>query len=394
VVLDTSALYTGSASYFLRKEVGDLIREHAQLPDLRVQWYVPEVARHERQFQMLQEAYTFRPTVERLERLLGHNLNITPDILDMRVREAVERQILEYGLIVHTLDTANVDWPRVILDATYRRAPFQTGEKEKGFRDALILETLVQIAADTPTSPSVARLAFVSADQLLRDAALARTAAASNVHVLESVDALKGLINTLGSAVDEQFIAAVRQRAADSFYRSNDESSLYYKASVGTALQQALKDAPIQLPVGADRYRLDGWNLALPRFVSKQGQRINWATRFEARLKAVKTVPSTAWKPSPGIVLSSTGLTSGPPAEKSEGILTFGSAKWPVVSDWVSSTEHVFPTGTQWVFSGDEQTVTTGTAVFDVSWGVSVATSGLLTKAALTSVDFVEVVWN
>ncbi len=118
---------------------------------------------------------------------------------------------------------------------------FNMGEKEKGFRDAVILETFVQIVSGSPTSPATARVVLVSNDQLLRKAAEARLCASTNVHILESVDALKGLINILASTVDEEFIAAIRDKAEHLFYKPNDKSTLYYKASVGAALNQALK---------------------------------------------------------------------------------------------------------------------------------------------------------
>jgi hypothetical protein len=38
-----------------------------------------------------------------------------------------------------------VDWNRLIENAVTRRAPFEEGEKEKGFRDALIYECLLQL---------------------------------------------------------------------------------------------------------------------------------------------------------------------------------------------------------------------------------------------------------
>src|ERR1700722_2958937 len=84
VVLDTNALFTGSANYFLRKEVADLIEQNSKPSDLTIRWIVPEIVRHERHFQMLQAALQMLPTIERLERLLGHNLNITKEILDTR----------------------------------------------------------------------------------------------------------------------------------------------------------------------------------------------------------------------------------------------------------------------------------------------------------------------
>jgi hypothetical protein len=166
VVLDTNALYTGSASYFVRKEVADLIEQHSEQPDMKIKWVVPEVVRHERQFQMLQEAAQMLPTIERLERLLGHNLNITSHILETRVHEAVDTQVQKYGIAIRPLKVTDVDWQRVMMDSAYRKAPFQSGEKEKGFRDALILETFMQVLAAAPTSRSVARVALVSNDQL------------------------------------------------------------------------------------------------------------------------------------------------------------------------------------------------------------------------------------
>ena len=42
VCFDTNALYTGSASHFLRKELGELIEQQEDLPDLCVRWLVPD----------------------------------------------------------------------------------------------------------------------------------------------------------------------------------------------------------------------------------------------------------------------------------------------------------------------------------------------------------------
>ena len=132
VVLDTNPLYTASASYLIRKEVTDLIAQHKNVPGLRVTWHLPSVVRDERHFQMRTEAHKFLDAIGKLERLLGHNLNITRDILDTRVREAIDRQVGEHGLTVITFDPTSVDWERLVADAAFRRPPFQIGEKEKG----------------------------------------------------------------------------------------------------------------------------------------------------------------------------------------------------------------------------------------------------------------------
>jgi len=398
VVLDTNALFTGSASNFLKKEVADLIEQNANLPDLTIRWIVPEVVRHERQFQMLQEASKMLPTIERLERLLGHNLNITQEIIDARVREAVDRQVQQYAVVVQPLNSADVDWARIILDAAYRKPPFQLGEKEKGFRDALIVETFLQIVSSSPTSRSVARLALVSNDQLLRDAAQSRLGGGTNVHVFESIDALKGLINTLGSAVDEQYIARIKEGAAELFFKSGDESTLYYKASVGATLPRILA-AALKPPAGADYCRIGGWALGSPEFVRKEGQRIYWTTRFEAKLTAVKSVPPINWataahSPINMVTLAPSQYTLSPPPTR----ITFAQGPGVTLDPRISTPSEAWGEGfnnlTLAANLSESQSVASGTASLDVSWSLAVATSGALTKPRVESVDFVEVVWG
>ncbi len=80
VVIDTNALYTGSASDLVRQEIANVIVE-GKYPDLDILWYLPEIVRHERQYQMQAEALKFRPAINRIERLLGHNLALTDAVL-------------------------------------------------------------------------------------------------------------------------------------------------------------------------------------------------------------------------------------------------------------------------------------------------------------------------
>src|SRR4029077_13322275 len=133
-----------------------------------------------------------------------------------------------------------------------RKPPFQMGEKEKGFRDAIILETFLQLVDGASSNRSTTRLVLVSNDGLLREATLLRIGESNNVHILESIDALKGLINTLGSSVDEKYIAQITDLAADLFFKKDVENSLYYKWGVYNGLQNALKAANLNLPSGAD----------------------------------------------------------------------------------------------------------------------------------------------
>ncbi len=93
VVFDTNVLYTQAASDLLKPDIIELIKLHADHQDLHVTWHIPEIVVHERQYQMIQKALDLLPNLEKLEKLLGHKLNITPEILEKRVEDAVRTQI-------------------------------------------------------------------------------------------------------------------------------------------------------------------------------------------------------------------------------------------------------------------------------------------------------------
>jgi len=81
VVFDTSVLFTQVAYNLVRSEVRQLIEMNSQHSDLSIKWYLPSIVIDERRYQMQNKAFELLPSIEKLEKLLGHNLNITKDIL-------------------------------------------------------------------------------------------------------------------------------------------------------------------------------------------------------------------------------------------------------------------------------------------------------------------------
>ncbi len=193
----------------------------------------------ERQYQMRAEAMKLRPAINKIERLLGHNLALTDEALLNHVDAAIANKASILGLTDLKLDHGQVDWGALIRAATYRLPPFQPGEREKGFRDAIVLETFLQLVSDSPKTPQLCRLLLVTSDVLLKEAVERRIAGLSNVSVLSDIEELKGLINTLISDVTEDFIAVLKPKAAKLFFISGkDKDTLYYKSDV----RQQVKD--------------------------------------------------------------------------------------------------------------------------------------------------------
>src|SRR6266852_4777826 len=114
VVFDTNILFTDSASDVVRQEAANLIKE-STFPDLEIRWYLPEMVRHERQYQMQKRALELLPPIAKVERLLGHKLAITEQLLVDSVEKVVSQRLEELGLLSLTLDDSKVDWRRLAL---------------------------------------------------------------------------------------------------------------------------------------------------------------------------------------------------------------------------------------------------------------------------------------
>ena len=103
VVFDSNVLYTGTASDLFNQSVGQLITESSRHQDIALSWYLPEIVVLERTYQMMRRGLELLPSIQKLEQLLGHNLNITGEIIERRVNETVQKQLTQYGITVAKL---------------------------------------------------------------------------------------------------------------------------------------------------------------------------------------------------------------------------------------------------------------------------------------------------
>jgi hypothetical protein len=301
VAIDTNALYVGpnnigSASDLVRQEIASLIVE-AKYPDLDIFWYIPEIVRHERQYQMQTEALKLRSSINKIERLLGHNLALTDSALLDHVRTKIDEKEKELGLEEIKLDHNAIDWPKLIHAAAYRNAPFEAGEKEKGFRDALVGESFLQLLASSPKTPSICRVVLITSDTLLAQAVTKRITDSPNASVLANIEELKGLINTMVSNVGEDFIAQIKPKAGKLFFVSSEEKeAIFYREKIKDQIREKFK-AELEAKPQGTTFRENGtWYISPPNFSRKDSRRIHWTTRIEIEVKAgtvTKMEPAT-----------------------------------------------------------------------------------------------------
>ena len=241
-------------------------------------WCVPQIVIDERTHQMNKVASELLPSLGKLERVIGHNLGITPAILSERINACVSSRVTELDLHVIALDCSRVYWAAMVSASVRRMPPFDPGEKEKGFRDAVLLETFLQTIDDSPKSPAQCMVVFVSGDAVLRTAATNKTAAFKNARVLEDMTALDELVNTLSSTLTEEYVAKLRPTAAALFFVSGATTGLYNTAKVRATIERTFQDLIDEVPPGCTSVKATGFRIRNPSFLRKASSTVFWET--------------------------------------------------------------------------------------------------------------------
>ncbi|OFY09300.1 MAG: hypothetical protein A2X05_12700 [Bacteroidetes bacterium GWE2_41_25] len=365
IIFDTNAIFIGTASDLLRKEIVDLIESYSKLPDLTLQWYLPQVVVEERKFQMIKKGKELLPSINKIEKLLGHNLNITEDIIESRVIETVGKQIEKNNLKVIQIETSKIDWDQLIKHSIYRLPPFEDNEKEKGFRDALIVECIQHVVDCSPVTANICRLIFITNDHLLDEAVNERFAKRTNFRTLSSLEELISLINILTAEIKEELINSIVDKVEKLFFTKDDDTSLYYKEKIYKTIIEKYSNELKLLPESASRREDKTWFINKPGFVKKQNQRIHWRTVIEVE---VKTYRKTYVPPQP---------------ESPLDFLTANKQSQDIVSVFAKT-----------LASMKEDIFKEGRTKFEILWSITLTTTEQLINPKIEEVNYIETIWK
>lgn len=366
VIFDTSALFTGSASDLVNASILALVTSYSQPSDITISWHIPSIVLLEREYQMYTQGLTLLPSIEKLERLLGHNLNITADIIRSRVKEAIAKQIELLNLQVITLTTTEVKWDEIVTASLFRLPPFEAGEKEKGFRDSLIAECFMQLVEASPSTPRYCRLAMLTKDGLLASHLEERTRENSNVKIFSDIKDLRGLINTLVSEVKEELIDSVQPKAREFFFVPDDKDTYYFTEKIRDMIYNKFKTQLEEKAEGSHIRNNGTWYISKPEFLSKSGQRITWSTRVDVESKCYTQVENAS-EPTP----SSSGLSGLSPSARllqASLLRNLFAEKGDLVAD--------------------------GRTTFEVIWSVIVSTNMKFRNPKVEDLKFIEIDWK
>jgi hypothetical protein len=274
--------------------------------------------------------------------------------------------------------------------AAYRNPPFAAGEKEKGFRDALVAESFLQLLASSPKSPAPCRVVLVTSDVLLTQAVKGRIADSSNASVLANAEELKGLINTLVSNVKEDFIALIKPKAAKLFFvSSDDKETVFYREKIRERLSEKFKTELEKSPQGT-MFRQNGtWFIIPPNFSKKVGRRVFRTSRIETEFEAGTLTTDDDARAGQLAQLSDLLWPSPPQGVPAAKALTYANLV-PMATGLESPHFINFSESTA-TYTPPKRVVShKGRDIYEVLWSTEVAMSKELKKPVIESIAHVE----
>lgn len=301
VVFDTNAIFTKTPEDLVSADAAAAIQEHSRHGDLDVTWILPEIVRKEREYQMHREFRTVQESAKRASELLGETWDLSEGKIKATFDRAIQEQASRLGIVFRGCDASRVDWDSVMHASAFRLPPFQPGQTEKGFRDAIVCETYVQVVSDLTGSDTAV---LVTNDGLIAQALRERLPGA---RLLPDMAALRDEINLRVSNVDAETAAQIEAKASKVFFdfgEPESAGSFWARAGLYDAIWDKFGDRIRAAPPGYDwKFKRQEIGTRLAR---KEGNQLFLVTTY-----VVKSTGSY-WQPDPPPPQSSVGTQTTP----------------------------------------------------------------------------------
>lgn len=202
--------------------------------------HVPHVVMGELHFQQTTSALKALGTItEAFQELTGithssygHKCN--ESTIRNQVRAKLDSWLKGIGGTELATPVAHIDWAAVVEGAVWRKPPFTFDPKdqknEKGFRDAVILETVAYACTSAKVDDLVI---FVCNDYLLRTTAESRLKASKKFLAFDSLVDFESYIHLTQQKFTNEFVKSIQSRARNKFFLKGDPTCIYIKNDIG-----------------------------------------------------------------------------------------------------------------------------------------------------------------
>lgn len=241
VIIDTNIIFHQDKKHVVDPDFEELWEEQASLYDLSL--YIPEVVEGEIIFQQTGSALKFFERANnQFDSLRGvtdqaypHRVTKSRVIDDVKARFDKWKRNKKAQVIKTPFD--KICWESIVEGAVLRKPPFSNdtakGESEKGFRDAVILETVVDF-----TSESDQQVVFLCNDSLLRKESELRLLHSFKFSAYSSLKEFESYLRLKNEEIEKQRVNALTDKAMKKFFTFNDFNSLAYKEKINKKIPE------------------------------------------------------------------------------------------------------------------------------------------------------------
>jgi hypothetical protein len=243
VVVDTNLLWHEDKAHVVHPDFDAFWERHSQKFPMKL--LIPEAVMGELLFQQttsaLKKLDRVNQEIAEISKITScsHSHRITTERLKQQVKDRFSAWLEEKDAEIEVTPIAGINWTALIEASIWRQLPFTLDAKnprnEKGFRDALILETVVGICSHY--SPEV-RIAFLCEDFALRTAADTRLKGATNFSSYESLKDFESFIELTQKNLTDTFVKSILSRAREKFYSAENPHCLLEQGDTFKTLRQ------------------------------------------------------------------------------------------------------------------------------------------------------------
>lgn len=207
---------------------------------------IPEVVLGELQFQQATSGIKCATSIsEQMSELTGitqkkYEINLDHARIRKQVGEKLKKWVASRAGTIFSTPLTTINWGQLHEDAIWRNPPFTFDPKdkdnEKGFRDALILETVCAICEDNIGFGI--NIVFLCNDHLLRKTTEVRQKNNKALLTFESILDFESYIKLTQESLADKFVKSIQAHARSKFYSPNDKACIYFRDNIRQAINE------------------------------------------------------------------------------------------------------------------------------------------------------------
>lgn len=232
VIVDTNVLWCKDKGPAVDPEFEKTWKELKK--DFSLELVLPSIVRGELLFQQTTSCHKLLDKVveetKEIASITGRpqSTRLTKNKLTLCVEAKIDRWLRQANAAVVPVPTASIDWDKVCDWAVWRVPPFTSDPKnpdtEKGFRDTLIYETVLQFVG---TNNADSDIVFVCNDFLLRTTVAKALRLYKQFKCFESINELASYLKLSREQKDSDFVSRIVRRAALKFFEAGNPECLW-----------------------------------------------------------------------------------------------------------------------------------------------------------------------